>query len=712
MFAQLHLHSHLGSRLDAIGSSKQYAEKAYKLGHKALAITDHGKLTGIYHHQEACKEYGIKPILGVEAYINDELVEYNEKKKRVRGKNSHLILLAKNEIGYKNILKLNYLSMKDEEHFYYTNRITEEELFENSEGIIVGSGCMQSKWGRFIRAGEIDKAYELFQKYVKHFGENFYTEVQFNEINYEMDEAPEGQKTINDYMIKWAKEFNIPIVVTGDVHYLEPGQDNLQTLSIAIRDKATIDNLNFEIESKNLYYHDEEDYLKFNKDFGYNYNPNDVIEWANNSIKIADMCNYEIPERRKIYLPSVTENDDEALIKKAKRGLEEKFGGNPTEEYKKRLNHELEVLIRKGFSSYILILEDMLEFVTDSGYTVGVGRGSGAGSLVLYSLNITRLDPIEFGLLFERFLSDQRSPDMIPDYFGDEVHTKEMETKMTDLKKMCEDKLEEYPEYKRDFKWEYLFAKNFYKNGIDLYKAFQENEVKGNFLIPFLLGFTNTYEQKLTKAQVRNGASGGIDVDSDLSPSARDHLIEHLKEKYGEDRVFQVGTYSKMGLKSALKDLLRIYKIDYKASNEFSKIFDFQLSLDENIEMIKATHTKQYKFYEQNKKIIDLVRHFDGKVRQLSKHAGGIIILDRPVNELMPIEKVSGEIVSAFPESNQDSVLDELGIIKFDVLGLTTLDVINNTLNKIDEKIYLIEDDDGLKKIVPQSYIDDILEAV
>lgn len=374
MFAQLHLHTHF-SALDGIGKSEQYAERAYKLGHKALAITDHGKMTGIYHHQEACKKYGIKPIIGVEAYLNNDLVEKNEKGKRIRGKNSHIILLAKNEIGYKNILKLNYLSMKDEDHFYYTNRITEQELFENSEGVIVGSGCMASNWGRLIRSGNIEQAEELFKKYVNHFGENFYAEVQLNELNYEMDEAPEGQKTINDYMIEWANKYNVPIVLTGDVHYLEKGQNQLQTLSIAIRNKSTIDNLTFEIESKNLYYHDEEDYIDFNKEFGYDYDPNDIIQWANNSVKIADMCDYQIPERRKIYLPSLYENDDEMLVRKAREGLDNKFNGNPPDKYKKQLRHELEVMIRKGFSSYILILEDMINYVVDNGYAVGAGRG-------------------------------------------------------------------------------------------------------------------------------------------------------------------------------------------------------------------------------------------------------------------------------------------------------------------------------------------------
>jgi DNA polymerase III subunit alpha len=404
MFTQLHIHTQF-STLDGIASSHQYAEKAFKLNHKSLAITDHGKMTGVYYHQMACLEYGLKPIFGVEMYLSDNLVELNEKNKRTRTKNNHLILLTKNEIGFKNLLKLNYLSMKDEEHFYYTNRITEEELFAHSDGIIVGTACLQSKWGQLIRKDKIKEAEKLFEKYVKHFGENFYAEVQLNEL------IEEGQKKVNDNLIRFAEKYNVLIVLTGDVHYLEPEDEELQRVSINIRDKTTEKNKKFEIESKHLYYHDEKDYIDFNKKFNYNYDNSKIIEWANNSIKIADKCNYLIPERKEIFLPTLTNNDDDTLIKKSKKALYVMFENNPPEEYKKRLSHELEVIIRKGFSSYVLILEDILRYVKERGSLQGVGRGSGGGSLILYLLGITKLNPIEYGLLFERFMSDSRSID-------------------------------------------------------------------------------------------------------------------------------------------------------------------------------------------------------------------------------------------------------------------------------------------------------------
>ena len=222
-----------------------------------------------------------------------------------------------------------------------------------------------------------------------------------------------------------------------------------------------------------------------------------------------------------------------------------------------------------------------------------------------------------------------------------------------------------------------------------------------------MLGFTK--EVDLTKpmeiVQVVSGASGGIDVDTDMSPAGRDVLFKYLERKYGEDRVFSVGTYSKLGIKSAIKDILRVYKVDFKESNKFTGKLDGSLTLEENIVMIQETYPDLYKFYLKHKEIIDMSKDLDGKIRQISKHAGGVVILDRPIYELIPVERVSGSVLTAFPESGSDNTLDLLGIIKFDVLGISVLDIIKNTVEQINEDIYLIEDDDGIVKVVPESYL-------
>src|SRR6478609_21425 len=176
-FVHLHLHTMNGSFLDGISTSKEYVKKANEFGHPAMAVTEHGRLSSWFDHQKACKDGNVTPIFGVEMYMVDELVTL-DKGKRVRGKTYHLILIAKDEIGYKNIMKLNYLSNLDEDHYYYNPRITFDELFAHSEGIKVGTACIASKWGRLLRDGEFIEAERWFDKFHQHFKENFYAEVQ------------------------------------------------------------------------------------------------------------------------------------------------------------------------------------------------------------------------------------------------------------------------------------------------------------------------------------------------------------------------------------------------------------------------------------------------------------------------------------------------------------------------------------------------------
>lgn len=281
--------------------------------------------------------------------------------------------------------------------------------------------------------------------------------------------------------------------------------------------------------------------------------------------------------------------------------------------------------------------------------------------------------------------------------------------KYREIKKFCDEKIKKYPEFSERYKREIRRLVSFEKNGRNIYQEFKENidKINNAYVIPFLLGFTK--EVDLTKpmeiVQVVSGASGGIDVDTDMSPAGRDVLFEYLERKYGEDRVFSVGTYSKLGIKSAIKDILRVYKVDFKESNKFTGKLDGSLTLEENIIMIQETYPDLYKFYLKHKEIIDMSKDLDGKIRQISKHAGGVVILDRPIYELIPVERVSGSVLTAFPESGSDNTLDLLGIIKFDVLGISVLDIIKNTVEQINEDIYLIEDDDGIVKVVPESYL-------
>lgn len=431
-FCQLHIHTHIGSQLDGVGDPKEYAALAKEKGHPALAVTDHGKMNAFYKHQEACVKEGIKPIFGVEAYVEFQLERFEEKagkQKRIRNKNMHLILLAKNEVGYKNLLKLNYISMSDDKHFYYRNHITIDELFENKEGLIIGSGCGGSPFNTLFREGNEEEADKLYGRFVEEFGDDFYTELHISELYDRLDADGEedgyDQKKINAFELRMAKKHKRMIVLAGDVHYQLPGKDQIQTLAIAIRNRDTIDKLTFQIESKNLYYHDVDDYKNFSKQWDYGYTDEQIDEWCGNTVKIADRIDFLMPERNRMILPEVSDNDDALIIKKARYGLTKRCGvenyHDCPKEYKDRLDTEIKVIIQKGMSNYVLILEDVFRFADSENIMRGPARGSGGGSLLLYALDITTLDPIKYGLIFERFLSAERSPDVVFDYFGEVI---------------------------------------------------------------------------------------------------------------------------------------------------------------------------------------------------------------------------------------------------------------------------------------------------
>jgi hypothetical protein len=281
-----------------------------------------------------------------------------------------------------------------------------------------------------------------------------------------------------------------------------------------------------------------------------------------------------------------------------------------------------------------------------------------------------------------------------------------------ELKSFCDKEIVKYPQYKKRYNREIAFAKIYYNNGRNLYNELNETKesLSKRYIIPFLLGFTNeVIDLEPEFIQVKDGASGGIDIDSDFSPEGKEKIQQYLKNKYGEENVVHVGTYSAIGPASAAKDLLRIYKVDFKQSVSFTKELDKNLSWEENIERIKSTNQTLYNFYLQYQQVLDLVPYFINKIRQESVHAGGIVITPEPIYKYIPVDRVSGELITAFPENGQETILDELGLIKIDLLAISILEVIDNTIDSIDEKIYLIEDDDGIIKAVSESYINNVI---
>jgi len=275
-----------------------------------------------------------------------------------------------------------------------------------------------------------------------------------------------------------------------------------------------------------------------------------------------------------------------------------------------------------------------------------------------------------------------------------------------EVKRFCDDKIKNFPEYEERYKKEIGPFERFFKNDIDILEQLKTKKLDNRYVIPFLLGFTENVdlEKPMDMIQVKTGASGGVDIDVDFSSKGKEIAYNYLKEKFGEDRVISVGTNSRLGVSSAAKDLLRVFEAPYKDSNEFTKELDSNESWENNIERIKASRPDLYSFYEKYKNTLDLTPNFINKIRQNGRHAGGVCVLDRPVSELIPVDRVSGNLVTGLPESGAETVLDEQGIIKIDILAISILDVIGNTVNSIKEKMFLIEEE-GIEKIVPESYI-------
>ncbi len=276
-----------------------------------------------------------------------------------------------------------------------------------------------------------------------------------------------------------------------------------------------------------------------------------------------------------------------------------------------------------------------------------------------------------------------------------------------ELKTFCDEKIKQFPQYLSAYRREISAAKRYYDNDRNLYQELIEKKetLSKRYIIPFLLDLTTEVNGlKPELIQVKAGANSP-DLDSDWSSSGKEKIQNYLKQKYGAECFAHVGTYSTLGPASAASDLLRIYNIDFKQSKEFTAILLKELSWEDNIKMLKDAYPNQYQFYLDHQTILDLTPFFIGKIRQLGTHAGGVCLTPKPIWNYIPVDRVNGEIITAFPESGSEAVLDELGIIKIDILSISILDVIDDTINMIDQRMFLIEED-GKQKVVPESYLD------
>ena len=417
-FVHLHVHTQY-SLLDGAIRLKDLFETARAFGMPAATITDHGNMFGALEFFELSKKYGIKPIIGCEAYVAPK--SRHDRGSKVDGnangdedRSFHLTLLARNRTGYQNLIKL--VSLGYTEGFYYKPRIDREILMRHSEGLICLSGCLKGEISQLLIRNQFENAKKTAQDFAKIFEPgNFYLEIQANGIPV--------QAIANEGLVRLARELSLPLVATNDCHYLRKSDSRAHEILLCIQTgKTVLDEKRLKFQTDQLYFKSPEE---MEKEFAY------VPEALANSVAIAEKCDLEL-DLGSYHFPvfplAEGENLDERFEREVREGFDLRieairrknpsFGEEQLPEYRQRLDYEIGVIKQMGFPAYFLIVSDFINHAKRNGIPVGPGRGSAAGSLVAYVMRITDLDPIEHGLIFERFLNLERisMPDIDVDF--------------------------------------------------------------------------------------------------------------------------------------------------------------------------------------------------------------------------------------------------------------------------------------------------------
>lgn len=539
--------------------------KQYKMD--SLAITDHGNMFGAIDFYLEAQKAGIKPIIGCEAYIAPGS-RLDKNLGGIEEASYHLILLAKDESGYRNLMKL--VSSGYLEGFYYRPRIDKQILSQHSKGLIGLSACLKGEIPVMLAQRRFNDALKAADEFINIFGkDNFYLELQENLI-------PE-QRIVNEGLIKISKELNIPLVATNDVHYLNKEHARSHEALLCIQTQTTLDDPN------RMRFQTDEFYFKSPSEMkqAFSYAPQAV----ENTVDIAERCNLEL-DFSKVHLPKYEPpggEDKEIFLKQlCEKGLERRFSV-VSPEIKKRLGHELEIIKNAGFISYFLIVWDFIHYAKENKIPVGPGRGSAAGSIVSYLLGITDINPLDYGLLFERFLNPER------------------------------------------------------------------------------LGLP--------------------DIDIDFCYERRQEVINYVTKKYGQENVAQIITFGTMQARAVLRDVGRVMGISYADVDRIAKMIPPDPSLTLKDALTSEPELKNlYRNDPQITQLVDTALQLEGLNRHASVHAAGVVIADKPLDNYMPLFMTQeNQVTSGYSMS----LLEKIGLLKVDFLGLRTLTVIDQTLKII-----------------------------
>ena len=595
-FVHLHVHSEY-SLLDGFSNIKKLVKRAAEMEMPAVALTDHGTMFGAIDFYNAAQDAGVKPIIGVETYLAARSMQDRDPQSDKRS--THLLLLAENQTGYQNLLRLASAAQID--GFYYYPRVDHDLLAKYSEGLICTSGCMSAEVPRYIQQGNLDAARKTLDWYYEVFGkDNFFLELQEHDI-------PELEQ-INKTLVEMGPRYAANYVATNDVHYIKPEDARLQDILLAVQTGCLISDPNrMRMTSSSYYLRSPQEMEKLFVG---------VPGALSNTLAIADRCqvdlgfkgyhlpNFEVPEG---YTPETY------LRGLCEAGLQRRCHSHADDPvYRERLEYELGIIHQMGFDTYFLIVWDLCRFATEQGIWYNA-RGSAAGSIVAYTLEITMVDPIEHGLIFERFLNP------------------------------------------------------------------------GRISMP--------------------------DIDLDFRDDRRAEMMTYTARKYGDDKVAQIITFGTMGARAAIRDVGRVMDIPLSEVDKVAKLVPNipgkPVSIEQALEEV-PDFKQLYDSQEYLRDLIDTAKDMEGVVRNAGTHAAGVIITDKPVIEYVPLHRPTGASAEDSPIKSvtqfEMSVVDALGLLKVDFLGLSTLTVMAKACDLIRERHGIILNLHNIPTDDPETY--------
>ncbi len=562
-FVNLHVHTEY-SLLDGACRIKDLIRRVKEMGQKAVAITDHGNMYGAVEFWNEAVKDGINPIIGCEVYVAPRT--RFDREPGIDQHPYHLVLLCENNDGYRNLVKL--VSAAGIEGFYNRPRVDKELLRKYHKGLICLSACLAGEIPRLLIDGDYEGAKETALTYRDIFGENnFFIEIQNHGIKNELKILP--------LLYKLSGDTGIPLAATNDCHYINKSDSEIQNVLLCIQTGRILG------EPGGLNFETDEFYLKSAEEMGALFKGHE--EAVTVTSKIAGRCSVEF-EFGNIRLPRFTiegVSDNIAFFSDlCRKGMYKHYGSSPAAEVIKRMEYELSIIIRMGYTDYFLIVWDFVRYARENNIPVGPGRGSGAGSLCAYCIGITGIDPMKYGLLFERFLNPERVS--MPDF------------------------------------------------------------------------------------------------DIDFCIEGRQKVKDYVVQKYGKEYVSEIIAFDTLKARAAVRDVGRVLNLPYQLCDKVAKLIDPKSKLEEAIS--QSDELKQLCRTDRSvKRLLDIAGRLEGMPRHTSTHAAGVVISAVPLDELVPLQKNDDTIITQYTMT----ILESLGLLKMDFLGLRNLTIIRDTVNEI-----------------------------